>query len=158
MSSEAVAALYGLCCRIDTALMICVRMVNQRTLGCRTARWATHLRMPHNFPSGRSSVKHKRMSKPRDTHIMNHYHWRCCQNPSDLSRPSPTAIMRLLSPSHSRSLLVRRGCTSYTESGECSNNVHAPRKNLVFPLQCLFLAYCIPDTHCKHTLDEMRRF
>lgn len=79
--------------------------------------WYKYLGVSDNLPSRRTRVEHECMTKSL---ILIFLFWvqredyeRCQRNlldisydTSDFSFPSPTAMMRLLSPSHSRSLLI----------------------------------------------------
>ena len=66
---------------------------------------ATYFRVSNYVSCRRASIHHKCMSKPEWR--FNRYEMRAKveTRSTHLSRPSPTAIIRLLSPSHSRSFL-----------------------------------------------------
>ncbi len=83
------------------------------------------------------------MMSPVDEPVSNR---NACPN---LSRPSPTAIMRLLSPSHSRSFLHRQRSTTSDEMEirGLETNIHTTSDDLVFPLQSLILSNGIPYPH-----------
>lgn len=74
---------------------------------------SNHLGVTHDLPCGGASVHHKCMSEPSEERwfVMNGaYVTKYAYDVNThLSLPSPTAIMRLLSPSQSRSVLSEVG-------------------------------------------------
>lgn len=96
-SSAAVAALNGRWWRIATALIAYDHIYKLEN----ETETRTNLVMSTNFAGGRSTVHHKSMPESKTSQGSS----RRVSTGTDFSRPSPTAIMRLLSPSHSKSFL-----------------------------------------------------
>jgi hypothetical protein len=61
------------------------------------------------------------------------------------SRPSPTAIIRLLSPSHARSLLL--GNQRVADRRRASASAHLARDDLVLALECLIFSGNVPNAN-----------
>ena len=116
----------------------------------------TYLRMSTDFSRRRARVEHECVTEPRyrlrrRTPIL-------CSKTEEtyLSRPSPTAMIRLLSPSHSRSFLhqPRRSAIA-----SCNPRItsHCAREYLVLSLQALVLTDRIPNAHwgnCGQTTSQ----
>lgn len=67
-----------------------------------------------------------------------------------LSRPSPTAMIRLLSPSHSRSFLYQSQMHDQPVSSTAAapiQDLHSTRKYLVLSLQALIFTDGVPDSY-----------